>query len=252
MFEYEENVEKILLKLAEDFNGEELDLFTLRFRELQLLSETKVFYNTRNQSVDISTKLEHSVQTLESSIHVSCDRNNIFSIYNETEVPEILDDLFFQLKYLVLREIQQNPPKYEFTKIEEHSTEDITTFCYQIPYYGKKFEELDELIREKLKRSFDLIYEYKVELGEYIIYSVNLYKIRPHIERKLLEIRKNIWSAQLYYMSSGRFAGEQRHRYLKYLQDGKKLFEEFKTQYPEIDTTQITLLFELFEEKSED
>ena len=252
MFEYEENVERILLKLAEDFNGEELDLFTLRFRDLQISSDTKVFYNTRNQTVDIYTKLEHSIQTLENSIHVSCDRNNIFSIYDETEVPEILDDLFFQLKYLVLREIQQNTPKYDFKKIEKHSTEEVTTFCYQAQYINKEFEELNELIREKLQKSFDLIYEYKVELGEFIIFSVNLYKIRPHIERKLLKIRNSIWRAQLYYMSNGRFAGEQKHRYAKYLQEGKKLLEEFKKEHPEIDTNQINSLFDLFQEDSED
>ncbi|MHA1797417.1 MAG: hypothetical protein ACTSVY_03120 [Candidatus Helarchaeota archaeon] len=251
MFEYEENVERVLLDVARDFNGEELDLFTLIFKNPETFSETKIFYNSREQTVDISTILEHSVQTLENSIHLTCERSNIFSIYNEKEIPEILDDLFFQLKYLVLREIQQKPPKFKFKIDEQHSTEDFTTFYFKIPYNNIERDELDKLVREKLKNSFDIIREAKFDLGEFIIFSVNLYRVRPHIERKLLKIRNNIWKAQLYYLSKGRFAEEQKHRYIKYFQEGKKLFQEFKKQNPMIDTSQIAQLFDLFEEKSE-
>ncbi len=252
MFEYEENVEKILIKLAEEFNGEELDLFTLRFRNIENNSITKVFYNNKKQTVDISTILHHSVQAMERTIHLTCERNEIFDMYDEKEVPVILEDLFFQLKYLVLREIQENPPKFGFEKEENESTEDYSTFYFKIPYMDVPFDVLDKTIREKFEQSFNLIREYNFDLGEFIIFSVNLYKLRPHIEKKLLAIRQNIWSAQFYYMSKGRFAEEQKHRYKKYIDERKQLFEQFKIDHPNIDTTQISILFDLFKEKSED
>ena len=250
MFEYEENVEKVLIKLAEEYNGEELDLFTLRFRNLQNNSVTKVFYNNKKQTVDISTVLHHSVQAIERTIHATCERNDIFTIFNEKEVASILEDLFFQVKYLVLREIQENPPKFNFEKEENESTEDYTTFYFKIPYMNVTFEDLAIIIREKFNDSFKLVRDYNYDLGEHIIFSVNLYKVRTTIEKKLLKIRQAIWSAQFYFMSKGRFAEEQKHRYKKYIQEGIKLFDEFKLEYPQIDTTSLTTLFDLFKEES--
>jgi len=250
MFVYEENVEKILIKLAEEFNGEELDLFTLRFRNIENNSITKVFYNNKKQTVDISTVLHHSVQAIERTIHATCERNDIFTIFDEKEVANVLEDLFFQVKYLVLRKIQNNPPKFDFVKEENESTEDYSTFYNKIPYMNVEFDDLDKKIRETFNQSFNLIRDYNFDLGEHIIFSVNLFKVRTEIERKLLKIRQCIWSAQFYFMSKGRFAEDQKHRYKKYIQEGIKLFDEFKFEYPQIDTTSLTTLFGLFKEES--
>ena len=250
MFEFEENVEKILIKLSEEFNGEELDLFTLRFRDVENNSITKVFYNNKQQTIDISTILHHSVQAIERTIHATCERNEIFDMFNEKEVPQILEDLFFQVKYLVLREIQQNPPKSGFEKEENESTEDYSTFYFKIPYMDVEYEALDKQVRVKFEQSFKLIREYNFDLGEFIIFSVNLYRVRPEIEKKLLKIRQSIWSAQFYYMSKGRFAEEQKHRYKKYIDEGIKLFDLFQLEHPQIDITQILTLFKLFKEES--
>ena len=250
MFQYEENVEKILIKLAEEFNGEELDLFTLQFRDVENNSVTKVFYNNKKQTVDISTVLHHSVQAIERTIHATCERNDIFDMYNEKEVPALLEDLFFQVKYLVLIEIQNKLPKFGFEKEENESTEDYSTFYFKIPYMNVEFEDLDKIIREKFDQSFKLIRDYNFDLGEQIIFSVNLFKVRPYIEKKLLKIRQSIWSAQYYFLSKGRFAEEQKHRYKKYIQEGIKLFDEFTFEHPQIDITSLTTLFGLFKEDS--
>ncbi|MHA1377523.1 MAG: hypothetical protein ACTSRG_03970 [Candidatus Helarchaeota archaeon] len=238
MYRKDSPVDKLFNELK--YEGERIDDDTYQFISESGNQMTNLYFDKYDKKIIFSAIFFHADRMIEGNIFLFA--RILEDIYNDDEVRDIIEDISLQTKYLSIKPTLDKP---EFGFKKEFSTDESTSFVYNLNYEDLSYEELRKKFEEILENSFKLVEKMQLTIGESIEKAINLYLSRPEIERKLLEIRKLIFKSQFFGSMTGRFAEEQKYKAAEFKKEAKELFEKFKKEYPDVDCKSIDKLFEL-------
>ncbi|MHC1591102.1 MAG: hypothetical protein ACXQS8_03380 [Candidatus Helarchaeales archaeon] len=223
-----------------------VDPFTVRvFSRNDKRISALVHLDVKHKRIKFSATLQHDPTILERSIQFVA--KNIEPRFSNEEYAQILEDVYLQLKHLIMPEVLKKQGEDDRFEIETIG-EDFTNFNLYLYYETMPIEEVSKLFEPYLEETFTRLIQVSNRIGEYITYAVGLFEVRTPIEMKLLQIRKQIFQAQFYHKTSrGRFADTHKQKFLKFKETAEKMFEEFRKEYPKVDTTIMNQLFGLLE-----
>jgi len=238
MYRKESAVDKLYNDLK--YEGDRIDDDTFQFISESGNQVTNLYFDRYDKKMIFSAIFYHADRMIEGNIYLFA--RILEDIYNDDEIRDIIEDISLQTKYLYIKPTLDKP---EFGFKKELSTDESTSFVYQLSYEDLSYEELRAKFEEILKNSYKLVENMQSIIGQSIEKAINRYLSRPEIERKLLEIRKLIFKSQFFGSMTGRFAEEQKYKAAEFKKEAKDLFEKFKKENPDVDCESIEELFKL-------
>lgn len=223
---------------------EEIDPFKVRVREKTEQHVTVIIHlDVKRKRIRFTATFQHDPTLLERSIQFIAG-HHIEPQFTNEDFQKILEDVYLQVKHLILPEVlgKESGDPFEIETIGEN----FTNFHLDLYYEDKPTEELNKKFDELLQTTFLRLIRTNNRVGEFLAYAVGLYEVRAPIELKLLELRQKIFQAQFYFETSkGRFAETQSPKYLRYKEEAQKMYEDFRKEYPKVETSLIDQLFRL-------
>lgn len=238
MYRKDSPVDKLFNDLK--YEGERIDDDTFQFISESGNQVTNLYFDKYDKKMIFSAVFFHADRMIEGNIFLFA--RILEDIYTDDEIRDIIEDISLQTKYLYIRPALDKP---EFGFEKELSTDESTSFIYNLKYEELSYEELRKKFEEILKKSYELVEKMQLTVGESIEKAINMYLSRPEIERKLLEIRKLIFKSQFFGSMTGRFAEEQKYKSAEFKKEAKNLLDKFKNENPDVDCASMDKLFEI-------